>query len=70
MNKNAVLLWLILCSTVFAAKPKTKVNQAKTDDMWVTSPFPELPTNVTHHTFRSASMQREVGFCIYLPPGY
>lgn len=70
MNKNAVLLWLILCSTVFAAKPKTKANQANTDDMWVTSPVPELPTNVTHHTFRSASMQREVGFCLYLPPGY
>jgi enterochelin esterase-like enzyme len=38
--------------------------------MWVTSPVPALPTNVTHHTFRSASMQREVGFCLYLPPGY
>ena len=38
--------------------------------MWVTSPVPALPTNVTHHTFRSVSMQREVGFCLYLPPGY
>jgi endo-1,4-beta-xylanase len=38
--------------------------------MWVTSPLPELPANVTHHTFRSASMQREVGYCLYLPPGY
>jgi endo-1,4-beta-xylanase len=38
--------------------------------MWVTSPVPELPTHVTHHTFRSASMNRDIGYCIYLPPTY
>jgi predicted peptidase len=38
--------------------------------MWVTSPVPELPAGVTHHTFRSESMKREVGYCLYLPPGY
>jgi endo-1,4-beta-xylanase len=25
---------------------------------------------VTHHTYRSAAMNRDVGYCIYLPPGY
>ncbi|MBE2283301.1 MAG: hypothetical protein IAE77_07550 [Prosthecobacter sp.] len=29
-----------------------------------------LPTGVTHHTFRSESMKRDVGYCLYLPPGY
>lgn len=38
--------------------------------MWVTSPVPELPTGVTHHTVRSRSMKREMGCCHYLPPGY
>ena len=38
--------------------------------MWLTSPLPELPAGVTHHTYRSASMKREVGYCIYLPPSY
>ena len=57
-------------SALFAAKPKPKANQTNTDDMWVTSPAPELPMGVTHHTFRSESMKREIGSCIYLPPGY
>jgi len=52
------------------AKGKSKSNQTNTDDMWVTAPVPELPPGVTHHTFRSDSMQRDVGYCIYLPPGY
>ena len=70
MSRLTTLLFFALCSTLFAAKQKPKSNQANTDDMWVTSPVPVLPTNVTHHTFRSGSMQREVGFCLYLPPGY
>ena len=64
---------LLLCFgslPALAAKPKSKPNQANTEDMWVTSPVSELPIGVTHHTFRSASMQRDVGYCIYLPPGY
>jgi enterochelin esterase-like enzyme len=53
------------------AKPADrKATGGNTDDMWVTSPVPTLPTNVTHHTFRSASMKRDVGYCVYLPPGY
>lgn len=52
------------------AKGKSKSNQTNTEDMWVTAPVPELPPGVTHHTFRSDSMQRDVGYCIYLPPGY
>ena len=62
------LFVFIVGVSLFAAKPKA--NQTNPDDMWVTSPVPELPTMVTHHTFRSASMKREVGFCFYQPPGY
>lgn len=67
----AVLL-IALCPQLHAQKAKgaPKAKQTNTDDMWVTSPVPELPANVTQHTFRSASMQREVGYCIYLPPSY
>jgi len=66
------LLLLALCPTLSAqkAKGKSKAKQANADDMWVTAPVPELPQNVPHHTFRSASMQREVGYCLYLPPSY
>lgn len=66
----ATIILFALCPLLFAQKPKAKSNQTNTDDMWVTPPVPELPTNVTHHTFRSTSMQRDVGYCLYLPPGY
>lgn len=66
------LLFLAFCASVPAqnSKSKPKANQTNTDDMWVVSPVPELPANVTHHTLHSASMNRDVGYCIYLPPGY
>jgi len=64
------LLLLTLCPLLHAQKAKKKANPTNSDDMWVTSPVPELPPNVTHHTFRSASMKRDVGYCLYLPPGY
>ena len=64
------LLLFSLCPLLHAQKAKKPSNQTNTDDMWVTSPVPELPPNVTHHTFRSASMKRDVGYCLYLPPGY
>jgi len=45
--------------------------QANSDDMWVAEPKAgALPERVTHHTYRSAAMKRDVGYCIYLPPGY
>ena len=36
---------------------------------WVDPPD-WLPVNVTHGTFQSTSMDVEVGYSIYLPPGY
>lgn len=38
---------------------------------WVNEPKPgTLPTGVTHRTFFSRALKRDVGYCIYLPPGY
>ena len=75
-----IQLPLILCLTLTAllsptpaaeAKKQAKSNQTNTDDMWVARPLPaSFPANVTHHTYASAVMKREVGYCIYLPPGY
>ena len=65
-----ISLAVLVCSALLAAQPKPKANQTNTDDMWVASPIPALPTGVTHHIFRSESMKREVGYCIYLPPSY
>ncbi len=39
--------------------------------VWVNKPKAgELPVGVTHHTFDSGANKAEVGYCIYLPPGY
>src|SRR5690349_12947501 len=56
-----------------AAQPKLKVkaSQVNTPDMWVVNPAPgTLPSGVTHHTYHSDAMHCDVGYCIYLPPGY
>jgi enterochelin esterase-like enzyme len=38
---------------------------------WVNEPKPgTLPERVTHRTFTSRALGRDVGYCIYLPPGY
>ncbi len=38
--------------------------------VWVNKPEDQLPDGVTHHTFYSRAHQTDVGYCIYLPPGY
>src|ERR1700733_8965054 len=39
--------------------------------VWVNSPKDgQLPAGVSHHTYFSASMKHDVGYCIYLPPDY
>ena len=39
--------------------------------IWVNKPGPgELPRGVIHNTFLSEAHQTDVGYCIYLPPGY
>ena len=41
--------------------------------VWVNEPKEKdlpLPTGMTHHTFFSAVAKTNVGYCIYLPPGY
>src|SRR5437660_146824 len=39
--------------------------------IWVNPPPPGfLPEGMTHHTYFSPSMGHDVGYCIYLPPGY
>ncbi|MGY8767872.1 MAG: alpha/beta hydrolase [Pirellulales bacterium] len=69
------IIALSLFSTSFAQeqkkKPKAKpprpaaitwVNQAPQNK--------PLPPRYTHHTFSSKAAGKEVGYCIYLPPGY
>lgn len=61
-------LWAPLAAQ--SSKGKSRPRQVNADDMWVATTIPDLPAGVTHHTLHSASMNRDVGYCIYLPPGY
>ncbi|MDX1523420.1 MAG: HAMP domain-containing sensor histidine kinase, partial [Anaerolineae bacterium] len=39
--------------------------------VWVNKPKEgQLPTGVSHQTFHSDAIGTEIGFCVYLPPGY
>ena len=39
--------------------------------IWINKPGPgELPRGVIHNTFLSEAHRTDVGYCIYLPPGY
>jgi endo-1,4-beta-xylanase len=69
LSTLALLSSLMLANNLLHAQAK-KAKNKNSDDMWIASAVPKLPANVTHHTFRSASMKRDVGYCIYLPPGY
>jgi enterochelin esterase-like enzyme len=69
----AVALILPLSVTVVGqSKKNAKADPKKSnsDDMWLTEVKTPLPTNVTHHQFRSSSMNRDIGYCLYLPPSY
>ena len=70
-----LLLILLALTTTLSAQPPgipTAADSAKnTRIKWVNEPKPgQLPEGVTHRTFRSAAFGRDVGYCIYLPPGY
>ena len=51
-----------------AGKPPKK--SRPTGIVWVNPPTKELPTGLTHRTFHSEAAGKDVGCCIYLPPGY
>lgn len=64
------------CGYSFAQEAKKKAPKVEPDFSWV-APMQNaewakksLPATVKHATFRSASMGMDVGYYIYLPPGY
>lgn len=68
-----VLAVLFTSSSAFAQKTKGDKEPAKETPpfRWV-NPLPkgEWPAGLKHGTFKSPSMNVDVGYCIYLPPGY
>ena len=82
MKRQTLSIPLLLCLgivaglfvTVSSAAPNASQSQKKQKKQppfrWV-NPLPEGKyENVSHRTFLSPSMKVDVGYCIYLPPGY
>src|SRR5262245_55950831 len=65
-----ILFLAVFCGHSLAADaPDPATRNARTK--WVNEPKPgTLPTGVTHRTFFSKALHGDVGYCIYLPPGY
>ncbi len=61
-----------LAAASAAEKPPTDPTHVRLlETKWVNPPAPgQLPTGVSHHVRRSKALGRDVGYCIYLPPGY
>ncbi|HUR56757.1 MAG TPA: alpha/beta hydrolase-fold protein [Opitutaceae bacterium] len=66
---RCLLLALAPALACAAAAPDPATRNANIK--WVNPPKPgTLPEGVTHHTFFSKALNRDVGYCLYLPPGY
>jgi enterochelin esterase-like enzyme len=71
---RATALGGALLATVCACHAQSNRQRASSGPsiVWVNQP-PKgvtLPSCVTHRTFRSEAAGQEVGYCLYLPPGY
>lgn len=76
LKLTSALIILAATASGFAQQAKQKKKPAKeprpTSITWVNE-LPEkktLPQNTTHRTFHSKVANTEVGYCLYLPPGY
>lgn len=65
--RNTVLSgFLLLLLTCLSLAQDKKIP----DFSWVNPIRGEAPKGITHHTFKSPSMGIDVGYCLFLPPGY
>jgi endo-1,4-beta-xylanase len=68
------IVLLLGVNAVIAAEqnqPQAAKKRATDATVWVNTPAPgTLPAGVSHHTYFSKAMSRDVGYCIYVPPGY
>jgi enterochelin esterase-like enzyme len=78
MSRYLASLWaavFLVCVTTLAGaqQGRTKAAKKQTTEatVWVNTPAPgTMPLGVSHRTYFSQAMGHDVGYCIYLPPGY
>ncbi len=68
-----VLLWPLWSDCCAQGKRKSKSEPSGPSIVWVNEPKDSqlpLPPNTQHLTFHSKLVNKDVGYCIYLPPAY
>ncbi|MCC7407284.1 MAG: alpha/beta hydrolase fold domain-containing protein [Phycisphaeraceae bacterium] len=65
-----VLMALMCSSAPTAPEPTTAPPRFDPQSISWNNPLPDPAPGVEHHTLHSAAMDKEVGYNIYLPPGY
>jgi enterochelin esterase-like enzyme len=74
--QRAIFVFMTATACLLSQGPTGKavddgIHKGLASTVWVNPPKPgQLPSGVTHHTYFSQSMKHDVGYCIYLPPGY
>lgn len=67
--KSLLAFFVLVLSPVPGEEPKTPLPKELAGFKWI-NPLPKAYTSVRHATFSSPSMKVDVGYGIYLPPGY
>jgi endo-1,4-beta-xylanase len=74
LSSSSILIAAVVffTATTSAQQKQKSASKPRSDaTIWVNTPAAgTLPKGVSHHTYFSKSMRHEVGYCIYLPPGY
>jgi enterochelin esterase-like enzyme len=75
MNRNLAAIILLAGNAAWLGAQDGAADAARAKvlatTVWVNNPKPgQLPPGVSHHAYYSNSMKHDVGYCIYLPPGY
>lgn len=68
--RSALLLFVALAISVPAAAQAPASGPPSVDAITWVNPPESLPPGVSHETFRSQALGRDVGYTIYLPPNY
>ena len=71
MKRRAFLSMAAAAPLAAQADKRDPVLARNLQTKWVNEPEPgRLPTGVSHHTYRSKALGKQVGYCVYLPPSY
>jgi predicted peptidase len=70
INVFVLSLFILLSVNAQQSSKKPPKKPKPVSINWVNKPSKNLPTGVTHRTYKSKVAKKNIGYCIYLPPSY